>query len=108
MENYAILAQSATGGLKKYSILNTADVCVIIGFIASLVLDLAGINFSFLACLCNKYGSLREDCNQEDGRCECKPGVSGIKCTDCPVNHELKAEGCVPCMFFYYFSLNVT
>ena len=57
-----------------------------------------------LACLCNKFGSLREDCNQEDGRCECKPGVSGIKCTDCPVNYELRAEGCVPCNFFYHYN----
>lgn len=38
---------------------------------------------------------MREDCNQEDGRCECKPGVYGIKCTECPVDKELTPDGCV-------------
>lgn len=45
--------------------------------------------------MCNKHGSLREDCNQEDGRCECKPHVYGMKCTECAAGRELTAKGCV-------------
>lgn len=45
--------------------------------------------------MCNKWGSVREDCDQEDGKCECKPGVSGARCTDCPADQELTPEGCV-------------
>lgn len=54
------------------------------------------IKFYLKACSCNKIGSIREDCSQEDGRCECKKGVSGLKCTDCPPNHDLTTNGCVP------------
>ncbi len=46
--------------------------------------------------MCNKFGSVREDCGQEYGRCFCKPGVTGIKCTDCPELMELTKDGCVP------------
>jgi hypothetical protein len=45
--------------------------------------------------MCNKLGSVREDCGQEYGRCFCKPGVTGIKCTDCPESMELTTDGCV-------------
>lgn len=48
LENYAIRVQSATGALKKYSILNTADVYVINCLYKHfLVLDLVGINCIF-------------------------------------------------------------
>ena len=46
-------------------------------------------------CLCNKHGSLREDCDQDTGKCECKPDVSGLKCNECPAGTHLTSEGCI-------------
>ncbi|RNA43430.1 agrin-like isoform X2 [Brachionus plicatilis] len=48
-----------------------------------------------LPCSCNKFGSLREDCNQENGQCQCKKGVYGLKCNECPSGSELNSEGCI-------------
>ena len=55
--------------------------------------------FKRLDCSCNKHGSVREDCNQEDGRCECKPNVFGAKCNECPSDQELTPDGCKPGKF---------
>ncbi|XP_049948231.1 agrin-like [Schistocerca serialis cubense] len=50
-----------------------------------------------IACDCSPLGAVREDCEQMTGRCMCKPGVQGQKCTICTgVNLVLAAEGCVP------------
>lgn len=47
------------------------------------------------ACGCSAFGSVREDCEQMTGRCVCKPGIQGQKCTVCS-NHEhtLGPNGC--------------
>ncbi|CAF0717274.1 unnamed protein product [Brachionus calyciflorus] len=52
-------------------------------------------NIGCLPCACNKLGSLREDCNQENGQCQCKNGVTGLKCNECASNKELTVDGCV-------------
>lgn len=50
---------------------------------------------NFTACGCSAFGSVREDCEQMTGRCVCKPGIQGQKCTVCS-NHEhtLGPNGC--------------
>ncbi|XP_075526904.1 agrin-like isoform X2 [Dermacentor variabilis] len=34
-------------------------------------------------CQCSPLGSVRDDCEQMTGRCVCKHGVQGMKCTEC-------------------------
>ncbi|XP_047511695.1 agrin-like [Pieris napi] len=48
-----------------------------------------------IPCGCSAFGSVREDCEQMTGRCVCKPGIQGQKCTVCS-NHEhtLGPRGC--------------
>ncbi|XP_045445693.1 agrin-like [Melitaea cinxia] len=48
-----------------------------------------------IPCGCSAFGSVREDCEQMTGRCVCKPGIQGQKCTVCS-NHEhtLGPTGC--------------
>lgn len=52
------------------------------------------------ACGCSAFGSVREDCEQMTGRCVCKPGIQGQKCTVCS-NHEhtLGPNGCFDRMY---------
>lgn len=51
-------------------------------------------HFLLKACMCNPYGSIRDDCSQEDGRCYCKEGSSGPKCSVCDSGSELTQYGC--------------
>ncbi|XP_039761430.1 agrin-like isoform X2 [Pararge aegeria] len=48
-----------------------------------------------IPCGCSAFGSVREDCEQMTGRCVCKSGIQGQKCTICS-NHEhtLGPNGC--------------
>ncbi|KAI5735373.1 hypothetical protein M8J77_017507 [Diaphorina citri] len=56
----------------------------------------SGDNFC-TACNCNPIGSLNLQCNSE-GRCQCKPGVTGDKCDRCDVNHyDFGEAGCKSC-----------
>lgn len=42
-------------------------------------------------------GSRSLQCNAE-GKCQCKPGVTGDKCDICAPNHyEFTVQGCKPC-----------
>lgn len=53
-------------------------------------------HFLFSACGCSMFGSVREDCEQMTGRCVCKSGIQGQKCTICnSVNKVLGPNGCV-------------
>ncbi|XP_074605598.1 agrin-like isoform X2 [Brevipalpus obovatus] len=52
-------------------------------------------NFGCIDCSCNQYGSRRKDCDQMDGKCDCKPLVDGLKCDRCPKNLILTELGCV-------------
>ena len=45
------------------------------------------------ACGCNPMGSIRDDCEQMTGRCTCRPGVTGQKCSICPDGSPLVAPG---------------
>ncbi|XP_049855372.1 agrin-like [Schistocerca gregaria] len=50
-----------------------------------------------LPCDCHPHGSVRDDCEQMTGRCMCKPGVLGQKCTVCTiVSFKLTPSGCAP------------
>ncbi|NXO35874.1 LAMC2 protein, partial [Locustella ochotensis] len=47
-----------------------------------------------LPCLCHPWGSLSPQCDSE-GRCSCKPGVTGDKCDRCQLGFESLSEaGC--------------
>ncbi|CAF1272511.1 unnamed protein product [Adineta steineri] len=50
-------------------------------------------------CSCSQCGSNR--CEQRSGRCQCKPGVTGLTCDVCLENHygyhACNDEGCKPC-----------
>ncbi|XP_049859023.1 agrin-like [Schistocerca gregaria] len=49
-----------------------------------------------LPCECSPYGAVREDCEQMTGRCMCRSGVQGQKCTVCTGhNLTLGPSGCV-------------
>uniref|UniRef100_A0A3P9KKW5 Laminin subunit gamma 3 n=1 Tax=Oryzias latipes TaxID=8090 RepID=A0A3P9KKW5_ORYLA len=50
-----------------------------------------------LPCNCNINGSVSLQCNAE-GRCVCRPGVTGAKCNMCQDGfHSLGPSGCRPC-----------
>ena len=46
------------------------------------------------ACNCHPDGSKHQNCTQF-GVCECLPGVSGIKCDQCPENKYNLSAGCI-------------
>ena len=60
--------------------------------------------FYLLACQCNVFGSVRDDCEQMTGRCVCKPGVTGSKCNICPNGRELGPQGCTGIHFTIYYT----
>ncbi|PSN35327.1 Laminin subunit gamma-1, partial [Blattella germanica] len=46
---------------------------------------------------CERCRSRSLQCNSE-GKCQCKPGVTGEKCDRCDANHyDFSAQGCKPC-----------
>ncbi|XP_076248690.1 laminin subunit gamma-1 [Calliopsis andreniformis] len=50
-----------------------------------------------VACNCNEIGSRNLQCNSE-GKCQCKPGVTGDKCDRCASNyHNFGPYGCTSC-----------
>ncbi|XP_050538498.1 laminin subunit gamma-1, partial [Daktulosphaira vitifoliae] len=49
------------------------------------------------ACECNEIGSWNLQCNSE-GKCQCRPGVTGDKCDRCEDNHfDFGITGCKAC-----------
>ncbi|VEN44375.1 unnamed protein product, partial [Callosobruchus maculatus] len=49
-----------------------------------------------IPCGCSVFGSVRDDCEQMTGRCVCRPGVQGQKCTVCTSHNKiLGPNGCV-------------
>ncbi|XP_033609084.1 agrin isoform X4 [Cryptotermes secundus] len=49
-----------------------------------------------IPCGCSLFGSVRDDCEQMTGRCVCKPGIQGQKCTVCTGHKKiLGPTGCV-------------
>ncbi|KAJ8665186.1 hypothetical protein QAD02_006848 [Eretmocerus hayati] len=50
-----------------------------------------------VACNCDETGSRSLQCNTE-GKCQCKPGVTGDKCDRCAPNfYEFSGLGCISC-----------
>ncbi|XP_058793265.1 laminin subunit gamma-1 [Phymastichus coffea] len=50
-----------------------------------------------VACNCNEIGSRSLQCNSE-GKCQCKPGVTGDKCDRCAPNFfDFSGHGCTSC-----------
>jgi len=56
-------------------------------------------------CNCNQVGSLSLSCNNQ-GRCACKPGITGDKCDNCkPGYYGFSSSGCRRCNCNYEGSL---
>ncbi|KAK2165282.1 hypothetical protein LSH36_52g01014 [Paralvinella palmiformis] len=51
-------------------------------------------NSGCIACNCNLYGSIRDDCEQMHGTCVCKPGIKGTRCDRCPDGQPIGPDGC--------------
>lgn len=51
-------------------------------------------NSGCIPCMCSKIGSSRPDCQQNDGRCVCRPGFKGIKCDICADGSPVESYGC--------------
>lgn len=50
-----------------------------------------------VACNCNEIGSRSLQCNSE-GKCQCKPGITGDKCDRCSANfYNFDSLGCTSC-----------
>ncbi|XP_015116033.1 laminin subunit gamma-1 [Diachasma alloeum] len=50
-----------------------------------------------IACNCNEIGSRSLQCNSE-GKCQCKPGITGDKCDRCSPNfYNFDSIGCTSC-----------
>lgn len=61
----------------------------------------------FSACGCSLFGSVRDDCEQMTGRCVCKPGIQGQKCTVCTGHNKiLGPNGCVSGKLFLGMACN--
>ena len=68
---------------------------------------------TFAACNCNSLGSVREDCEQQTGRCMCHPGVTGQKCNLCSNGKRLSSTGCtgrspIDCFYLLTFFLSLS
>ena len=49
-------------------------------------------------CSCDPVGAVSATCDSVTGRCECKPGVTGLQCDQClPGFTDLSASGCSEC-----------
>ncbi|XP_028895887.2 laminin subunit alpha-1 isoform X3 [Zeugodacus cucurbitae] len=59
---------------------------------------LAYPNSTCQPCDCNLDGSTSDDCDSQTGQCQCRPGVTGLKCDKCIAerNH-LEDRGCRIC-----------
>ncbi|CAH1773592.1 unnamed protein product [Owenia fusiformis] len=57
--------------------------------------DIANGKSGCTPCGCNIFGSQRDDCEQMDGKCMCKKGISGPKCNVCPEGKVLGPQGCM-------------
>lgn len=55
------------------------------------------LQFYFLACECDRYGSATQQCDRETGKCNCHPGIGGYKCDQCDRGYLGHAPYCSPC-----------
>ncbi len=46
------------------------------------------------ACLCNVNGSVSDECDELNGQCNCKPGITGRDCSYCAPRHVISPTGC--------------
>ncbi|KAI3379666.1 hypothetical protein SNEBB_003228 [Seison nebaliae] len=48
-------------------------------------------------CQCNRYGSTEDICDENTGRCFCRPGAQEPSCDRCKDGYYSLANGCLPC-----------
>ncbi|XP_023158823.1 laminin subunit alpha-1 isoform X2 [Ceratitis capitata] len=59
---------------------------------------LAYPNSTCQPCNCNMDGSANDDCDSQTGQCQCRSGVTGLKCDRCIAErHHLEDRGCRIC-----------
>ncbi|XP_067621354.1 laminin subunit alpha-1 isoform X1 [Eurosta solidaginis] len=59
---------------------------------------LAYPNSTCQPCDCNLDGSATDDCDSQTGQCQCRAGVTGLKCDRCIAErHHLEEHGCRLC-----------
>lgn len=49
---------------------------------------------SCAACECDPHGSVSDECHEETGQCNCRPGITGRDCSQCQTRHILTEHGC--------------
>ena len=63
----------------------------------------------FLECDCHPVGASGKTCNQTNGQCPCKDGVTGITCNRCAKGYQQSRSPIAPCisrsplLFFFFF-----
>nr|CAD7199120.1 unnamed protein product [Timema douglasi] len=45
-------------------------------------------------CECNRHGSVSDECDEETGQCNCKPGIASRDCSECTGRTVLTDRGC--------------
>nr|CAD7455143.1 unnamed protein product [Timema tahoe] len=48
-------------------------------------------------CECNRHGSVSDECDEETGQCNCKPGIASRDCSECTGRTVLTDRGCSSC-----------
>lgn len=94
MVKNAIVANPVIGACRKS---HPAITAVYVRQTGQFTLNVSDDEQPLTACGCSTFGSVRDDCEQMTGRCVCKPGIQGQKCTVCAQHDRvLGPNGCVP------------
>ncbi|KDR22194.1 Laminin subunit alpha-1, partial [Zootermopsis nevadensis] len=49
-------------------------------------------------CNCNHHGSVSDECHEETGQCNCRPGIIGRDCSECSTDRFILTQhGCTTC-----------
>ncbi|KAL7990034.1 hypothetical protein Chor_012700 [Crotalus horridus] len=60
-----------------------------------------------LACQCHPIGATWAICNQTNGQCQCKNGVTGLTCNRCAQGFQQSRSAHIPCIRKLSSSLNL-
>ena len=82
--------------------------CAIIIIVITIIIIIIVIIITFLACACNKVGSVDQQCNRETGQCNCRTRITGRNCSVCQVRSSRRELICiwsqdVECAMLHFF-----